>query len=287
MTRSVLAPPALRTPRRPRVGDGRTATFVAEPRGERPQLRTRPETARLDDPLTDRKRRTPTPRPAADTAPGSAAVPGVPPTCLRAPFATTLVVSAKSLVPSRRNRSFSSASISGIGWEAGGPHPQQTLLEVVPVACAPGAVVTAKAGSVRVVAIAVLVELRRVLDLIPCAIHEHGLRAEVDIAHHTGREHHLLAEDPRTGIDDDVASSHLIRSFIDLTDRSVQCLDAEAAEVALRPDGLTVDPHIRSGHTCLLPWLTCRSTVRRLRESQTSGSRNAPLAIARARRSPR
>src|SRR5581483_5699721 len=78
---------ALRTPRRPRVGDGRTATFVAEPRGERPQLRTRPETARLDDPLTDRKRRTPTPRPAADTAPGSAAVPGVPPTCLRAPFA--------------------------------------------------------------------------------------------------------------------------------------------------------------------------------------------------------
>src|SRR5262249_38957167 len=82
--------------------------------------------------------------------------------------------------------------------------PQQPLaLRRFPVPEATRPVVAAELIAVHRVAVLILVELRCVLDLVFHAIHEDGLGIEVDVAKHTCRQQHLLAEDPRPGIDDD------------------------------------------------------------------------------------
>src|SRR5215207_7791687 len=76
------------------------------------------------------------------------------------------------------------------------------------------AVVAAELGPVGRVAVAILVELGGVLDLVLRSVDEHRLRVQVDIADHAGRQHHLLAENPRTGVNDHVARTHLMASFV-------------------------------------------------------------------------
>src|SRR5262245_19072814 len=65
-------------------------------------------------------------------------------------------------------------------------------------------VVLAERIPVRLAAIHLLVELGCVHDLVLRQADEDRLCVELDVANHAGREHHLLAEDPRAGVDDDV-----------------------------------------------------------------------------------
>src|SRR5436309_11481882 len=91
---------------------------------------------------------------------------------------------------------------------------------------ATGAVVARELAPVRLVAIATLVELGRVLDLVLRPADVDLAVVVVDAVDHTGRQHDLLAEDPRSGVDDDVARADVVRGLVDLADRAVDRLDA-------------------------------------------------------------
>jgi hypothetical protein len=73
------------------------------------------------------------------------------------------------------------------------------------------AVVAAEFTSIALVAVAVLVELGCLLDLILRAVDKHRFRIEIDVRKETGREKDLLPEDPRAGIDDDVTAADPLR----------------------------------------------------------------------------
>src|SRR4029079_2785550 len=96
------------------------------------------------------------------------------------------------------------------------------------------AVVAAELLAVRGIAVPLLVELRRVLDLVLRAVHEDLLGVRVDVPEHAGREHYLLAEDPHAGIDDDEAAAGLVGRFVHLADAAVGGLDLEAGQIEVR-----------------------------------------------------
>src|SRR4030095_5712704 len=80
-------------------------------------------------------------------------------------------------------------------------------------------------------AVALLVELRRVLDLVLRACDEDGLRVRIDVADHAGRQHDLLAEAPRARVDDDEAAAGFVGGLVDLADAAVGRLDLETGQV--------------------------------------------------------
>src|SRR5687768_4210075 len=92
-------------------------------------------------------------------------------------------------------------------------------------------VVAADLVAVGLVAVPRLVELGRALDLVLRPLDEDRLRVEVDPLDDVGRQHDLLAEDPRAGVDDDVATRRVVRRLVDLPDAAVDRLDAEAGEI--------------------------------------------------------
>src|SRR5918994_4534266 len=106
------------------------------------------------------------------------------------------------------------------------------------------AVVAAEAVAVLVVlAVQVDVELRSVLDLLLRAVHEDRLGVEIDAVDDAGRQQDLLAEDPRPGVDDQLAPADFVRRLVDLADAAIHCLNGEADEaggidglLAERPD---------------------------------------------------
>src|SRR5918994_1176668 len=64
------------------------------------------------------------------------------------------------------------------------------------------------------------IELRRVLDLILRQADEDRLIIDVDPLNRPGRYSDLSTENPRTGIYDKVSAAGLLRSLIDLPDRT-------------------------------------------------------------------
>src|SRR5262249_38711772 len=62
------------------------------------------------------------------------------------------------------------------------------------------------------------------------------------------RQHHFLAEDPRADVDDDEAVADVIRGVVDLADATVESLDREAGEIALRDGRIRIRPEITRGH---------------------------------------
>src|SRR5439155_15071993 len=85
---------------------------------------------------------------------------------------------------------------------------------------------------------------RRFLDLVFRAVDEHRLGVEIDIADDTRRKHDLLAEDPRTGVDDDEAVADVVGRIVDLADAAVQGLYREPRQVPLRHGRTAVRPEI-------------------------------------------
>ena len=72
------------------------------------------------------------------------------------------------------------------------------------------AVVRADARAVVVAHVGVLVELRSVLDLVLRTIDKDVLVVDIDAIDHSRGEQYLLAEDPRTRVDDDVTRSDVV-----------------------------------------------------------------------------
>src|SRR5687767_11368578 len=87
------------------------------------------------------------------------------------------------------------------------------------------AVVVAELGLVLNPGVPRLVELGRVLDLILCPVDEHATILEVHPVDHAGRQHDLLAEDPRAGVDDDVTATVLGGRLVNAADPAVERLD--------------------------------------------------------------
>src|ERR671924_1691772 len=110
------------------------------------------------------------------------------------------------------------------------------------------AVVTGQLVAIPVVSVLVLLELGRVLDLLLRPVHPHCLGLRVDSVDDPGRQHDLLAEDPRARVDDDVAGPDIVRRLVDLPDRAVRRLDRVAGEVCGSPCRLAVRPQVSSGH---------------------------------------
>src|SRR5262249_7617290 len=148
------------------------------------------------------------------------------------------------------------------GHESGRParvagRPRWVSLPVlaVPPALAALAVVAAELMAGGGVFHARLVELRRVLDLVLRAVHVHPLVVRIDAIDDAGREHHLLAEDPRSGVDDDRARPGLGRRAVDLADGAVDGLDLVADDVTraqFRADVALECPDLVRAHDTLL-----------------------------------
>src|SRR3954451_25012584 len=92
-------------------------------------------------------------------------------------------------------------------------------------------VVGADLRAIPLLPVHALVELGRVLDLVLASVDDNRLRIEIDSLDHRGRKQDLLAEDPRAGVDDDVARADVVGSFVDLPDPAVSRLDLETGEV--------------------------------------------------------
>src|SRR5947208_9832266 len=112
------------------------------------------------------------------------------------------------------------------------------------------AVVAAELVAIRLVVEPLLVELRRVLDLVLRAVDEDRLRIRVDVTNQAGRDHQLLAEDPGTGVDDDEAAADLLGRLVDLAHLTVGRLDLEAGEVDVRRCFAREGPHLEDRHYC-------------------------------------
>src|SRR5215213_751795 len=106
--------------------------------------------------------------------------------------------------------------------------PFRLLLGRAELAVRVAVVVRAELRAVPLLLVRVLVELGRVLDLVLASVDDNRLRIEVDALDHRGREHDLLAEDPRAGVDDDVARADVVGRLVDLADPAVGRLDLEA-----------------------------------------------------------
>src|SRR6185436_3074966 len=90
-----------------------------------------------------------------------------------------------------------------------------------------------------------VVVLGRVLDLVLGAMDEDLLLVMVDVTNDAGREHHLLAEDPRAGIDNDQRAVDVKRSVVNLADRPIDRLDAIPNNTGgASLDACTVRPHV-------------------------------------------
>src|SRR5687768_12620306 len=113
------------------------------------------------------------------------------------------------------------------------------------------AVVRAEAVVVRLVGqVRVAIELGRVLDLVLRPVDVHRLAVEVDAVDDAGRDQHLLAEDPRPGVDDEQVPTSLVRGLVDLADAPVRRLDVEADEIAADDARLAVvRPDVRRRRT--------------------------------------
>src|SRR4051794_25273529 len=98
----------------------------------------------------------------------------------------------------------------------------------------------------------VFVELGRVLDLVLRAVDEDLLLVAVHLVDHAGRDHDLLAEDPRAGVDDDVRATDLRGRGIDLADAAVERFDVETDQILDVPLAVGVRPHLWCAHAFLL-----------------------------------
>src|SRR5919106_6774624 len=101
-----------------------------------------------------------------------------------------------------------------------------------------------------------IVELRRVLDLVLRPVDEDLLLVDTHRLDDACREHHLLAEDPRPGVDDDEpVHLHVARPLVDLADAAVRRLDLEADEVGCAPRGLAPRCDLQARHADPLSWI--------------------------------
>src|SRR6188472_4432994 len=111
-------------------------------------------------------------------------------------------------------------------------------------------VVRAEARAISLVLEHRVLELRGVLDLVLRAANHDLLRIVVDALDHAGRQLHLLAEDPRPGVDDEAGCSDLVRRVVDLANRAVGRLDAVPDDVPGREGGvedvLAKGPHVNA-----------------------------------------
>src|SRR5947199_10421557 len=82
----------------------------------------------------------------------------------------------------------------------------------------PSTVVVAELGPVLLARPRRLGKRRRVFDLVLRPVDEDGLRVGVDAIDDAGGENHLLAEDPGTRVDDDVAGADLVAQVGPLAD---------------------------------------------------------------------
>src|SRR5439155_25503639 len=78
----------------------------------------------------------------------------------------------------------------------------------------------------------VRIELGRALDLVLAAVHEDLPILYVDVLDRASGKQDLLAEDPRAGVDHQVAGPDIVRSLVHLADVAVGGLDVESDEVS-------------------------------------------------------
>src|SRR4051812_14970634 len=84
----------------------------------------------------------------------------------------------------------------------------------------------------------------------------------VDAADDAGGQQHLLAEDPRAGVDHDVVQVDLVACLVDLPDMTVDRFDPITDEVAAHVRAVAERPDLYDGHDALLPF--CVSNLPRL-----------------------
>src|SRR5262249_11760815 len=116
------------------------------------------------------------------------------------------------------------------------------------VAGAAGSVVGAELLAIRRVVHPVGVVLGRVLDLVLRALHVDGGLVEVDRVDDPRGEEHLLPEDPRAGVDDDVPRADVVARLVDLAHRAVEGLDGEADKIDAGPGDVRVLPDVEGAH---------------------------------------
>src|SRR6188474_758307 len=88
----------------------------------------------------------------------------------------------------------------------------------VSVAASTLAVIRTNLRSVTLVVPERVIELRCVLDLVLRAVDEDLLVLVIDVPKHAHRQQHFLAEDPRTGVDNDVSCIRFEGRIVDLAD---------------------------------------------------------------------
>src|SRR5262245_23365296 len=117
------------------------------------------------------------------------------------------------------------------------------------------AVVGPQLAAVLLAAVQRRVVFGGLLDLVLRAVHVDLLVRRVDALDHAGGAHAFLTEDPRAGVDDDVARPDLVGRLVDLPDRAVQRLDAvprnveAGGRVGAQPPGFPVCPDV-GAHSC-------------------------------------
>src|SRR5688572_11404321 len=96
-------------------------------------------------------------------------------------------------------------------------------------------VIGAQVIPVRLFLIALRIELRCLLDLVFGAVHEQLAVGDVDLMDDASRQQYLLAEDPRPGVDHDVARASVVGRLVDGPDVAVDSLHAEARDIGVAP----------------------------------------------------
>src|SRR4029077_2950480 len=114
------------------------------------------------------------------------------------------------------------------------------------------AVVRAELAVVGLVAVRIGIELGSVLDLLLRPVDVDLLVLRIDAVDHACRQHGLLPEDPRAGVDHHEARADVVARLVDLADAAVECLDAVPGEVRGAQRLLAVGPDLYRRHSYLL-----------------------------------
>src|SRR5262249_3321931 len=113
---------------------------------------------------------------------------------------------------------------------------------------AAGPRVRAELGAGVLVANHGLVELGSVLDLLLPQLVLDLLLVGIDAGDHARGKHDSLPEDPRAGVDDDVAGADVVARLVDPADAAVHRLDLVPGQIGGRPRLLAERPDLESGH---------------------------------------
>ena len=99
----------------------------------------------------------------------------------------------------------------------------QVLLErdSLPVAATPSSVVDTKLVAIRLLVVMAFDELGSVLDLFLGPVDVNYFVFAVNPVDHSGGQHDPLAEDPWSGVNDQLAGTRLVVGVVDLADPSI------------------------------------------------------------------